>query len=133
VRFRGLAYVGIPPASENASLARPQRLSVARPQSDAMQEVAIFIGALGGIRTPDPQIRSLVLYPAELRALGLDISHGQGFAPARLARPRLRALYTLAVVLSPGARLILANEIIIERLPIGLGPGLGRSEQKWQS
>src|SRR5436190_12364083 len=25
-------------------------------------------GALGGIRTPDPQIRSLVLYPAELRA-----------------------------------------------------------------
>src|SRR5438128_6940854 len=24
--------------------------------------------ALGGIRTPDPQIRSLVLYPAELRA-----------------------------------------------------------------
>ena len=27
------------------------------------------IGALGGIRTPDPQIRSLVLYPAELRAL----------------------------------------------------------------
>ena len=27
-------------------------------------------GALGGIRTPDPQIRSLVLYPAELRAPG---------------------------------------------------------------
>src|SRR5262249_7481803 len=27
-----------------------------------------FVGALGGIRTPDPQIRSLVLYPAELRA-----------------------------------------------------------------
>src|SRR5215510_6572382 len=26
------------------------------------------LGALGGIRTPDPQIRSLVLYPAELRA-----------------------------------------------------------------
>src|SRR5207344_3368676 len=25
-------------------------------------------GALGGIRTPDPQSRSLVLYPAELRA-----------------------------------------------------------------
>src|SRR5215471_7840447 len=30
---------------------------------------ARFNGALGGIRTPDPQIRSLVLYPAELRAL----------------------------------------------------------------
>src|SRR5262249_2088014 len=26
------------------------------------------MSALGGIRTPDPQIRSLVLYPAELRA-----------------------------------------------------------------
>ena len=26
------------------------------------------IGALGAIRTPDPQIRSLMLYPAELRA-----------------------------------------------------------------
>jgi hypothetical protein len=25
-------------------------------------------GALGEIRTPDPQIRSLMLYPAELRA-----------------------------------------------------------------
>jgi hypothetical protein len=31
-------------------------------------EEAGFFGALGGIRTPDPQIRSLVLYPAELRA-----------------------------------------------------------------
>src|SRR5260370_37872749 len=29
----------------------------------------LSVGALGGIRTPDPQIRSLVLYPAELRAL----------------------------------------------------------------
>ena len=27
-------------------------------------------GAPGGIRTHDPQIRNLVLYPAELRALG---------------------------------------------------------------
>jgi hypothetical protein len=27
------------------------------------------IGALGRIRTADPQIRSLMLYPAELRAL----------------------------------------------------------------
>jgi hypothetical protein len=27
-----------------------------------------FTGALGEIRTPDPQIRSLMLYPAELRA-----------------------------------------------------------------
>ena len=28
-------------------------------------------GAPGGIRTPNPQIRSLMLYPVELRALGL--------------------------------------------------------------
>ena len=28
-----------------------------------------LVGAPGEIRTPDPQIRSLVLYPAELRAL----------------------------------------------------------------
>src|SRR5215813_11894394 len=31
-------------------------------------QVIYFIGALGEIRTPDPQIRSLMLYPAELRA-----------------------------------------------------------------
>ena len=35
---------------------------------DYAMQVFDFIGALGGIRTPDPQIRSLVLYPAELRA-----------------------------------------------------------------
>ncbi len=27
----------------------------------------IFVGGPGAIRTPDPQIRSLMLYPAELR------------------------------------------------------------------
>ena len=32
----------------------------------------LSIGALGEIRTPDPQIRSLVLYPAELRAPALS-------------------------------------------------------------
>ena len=30
-----------------------------------------FIGAPGKIRTPDPQIRSLVLYPAELPVLAV--------------------------------------------------------------
>jgi hypothetical protein len=29
-------------------------------------------GALGAIRTPDPQIRSLMLYPAELRVLAVE-------------------------------------------------------------
>ena len=33
-------------------------------------------GALGKIRTPDPQIRSLVLYPAELRALCSAVEKG---------------------------------------------------------
>ena len=33
-----------------------------------IQETIDFIGAPEEIRTPDPQIRSLVLYPAELRA-----------------------------------------------------------------
>ena len=31
-------------------------------------EIVGVFGALGEIRTPDPQIRSLMLYPAELRA-----------------------------------------------------------------
>lgn len=34
-----------------------------------IQKVRDFSGAPEEIRTPDPQIRSLVLYPAELRAL----------------------------------------------------------------
>ena len=44
------------------------------------------IGALGKIRTPDPQIRSLVLYPAELRVLNqwpfIDWPHLQNLADA---------------------------------------------------
>jgi hypothetical protein len=36
------------------------------------------LGALGGIRTPDPQIRSLVLYPAELRAHGVVLAKSAG-------------------------------------------------------
>ena len=39
----------------------------------------IFNGAPGKIRTPDPQIRSLVLYPAELAVLPLRL-----FPSARL-------------------------------------------------
>ena len=29
----------------------------------------VISGALGGSRTPDPQVRSLMLYPTELQAL----------------------------------------------------------------
>jgi hypothetical protein len=39
-------------------------------------------GAPGTIRTSDPQIRSLMLYPAELRALGSGVSRS-GFAGAQ--------------------------------------------------
>ncbi|GEM_PF-4054003 len=37
-----------------------------------LRYVTRFIGAPGRIRTLDPQIRSLMLYPAELPTLGLD-------------------------------------------------------------
>ena len=36
----------------------------------------IRIGPPGEIRTPDTQVRSLVLYPAELRAEGVKNRHG---------------------------------------------------------
>jgi hypothetical protein len=48
--------------------ASPGPFFEACPELLECSEIAGFIGALGGIRTPDPQIRSLVLYPAELRA-----------------------------------------------------------------
>jgi hypothetical protein len=51
----------------------------------------LFSGALGRIRTADPQIRSLMLYPAELRAP--EDFRFTGFAtaaiaPAIAARPK---------------------------------------------
>jgi hypothetical protein len=33
----------------------------------------VAVGAAGGIRTPDPQVRSLMLYPTELRPRGTII------------------------------------------------------------
>ena len=36
----------------------------------------VRIGPPGEIRTPDTQVRSLVLYPAELRAEGVKDRHG---------------------------------------------------------
>ena len=35
-----------------------------------INDLILEIGAPGGTRTPDTQVRSLVLYPTELRALG---------------------------------------------------------------
>src|SRR5215470_5655665 len=46
-------------------------------------------GALGGIRTPDPQIRSLVLYPAELRAPESFVTKSAVEFHLRFARPRV--------------------------------------------
>ena len=46
-----------------------------------MQQMSNFTGAPGTIRTSDPQIRSLMLYPAELRA---RVSH---VIPGLTARP----------------------------------------------
>jgi hypothetical protein len=52
----------------------------------------LFIGAPEEIRTPDPQIRSLVLYPAELRAL--CASSGKIASPDKMPgkRPAARAI-----------------------------------------
>jgi hypothetical protein len=43
--------------------------------------VAYGTGAPEGIRTPDPQIRSLVLYPAELPAHALHLSQSGPIKP----------------------------------------------------
>ena len=45
-------------------------------------------GAPEGIRTPDPQIRSLVLYPAELPALRLPVAHSRARAKPAVAGRR---------------------------------------------
>ncbi len=47
-------------------------------------------GALRGIRTPDPQIRSLVLYPAELAARRVRIRAARGRCLRRLILARQR-------------------------------------------
>jgi hypothetical protein len=54
------------PATRRQSVpaSREGAAAVKRFGSDSMEE----IGAPGTIRTSDPQIRSLMLYPAELRA-----------------------------------------------------------------
>jgi hypothetical protein len=63
-------------AMETAKRLRQQKCAGKSSQSlpcdicweDSFLKVPDFIGAPEGIRTPDPQIRSLVLYPAELPA-----------------------------------------------------------------
>src|SRR5258706_80908 len=50
-----------------------------------------FTGALGGIRTPDPQIRSLVLYPAELRARGSVLTERPSVNKSQAAKSQAAA------------------------------------------
>ena len=70
-------------------------------------------GALGEIRTPDPQIRSLVLYPAELRAratffTGKPVGHQMRGRPAHLRgsarRPHVAAVLAVLAQSQPLAR-----------------------------
>ena len=77
---------------------------------------AIINGALGEIRTPDPLVRSQVLYPAELRAhtKNIKLAESEGFEPSigdkpytPLAGARLRPLGHLSGTASGSSRLSL--------------------------
>src|ERR1700680_1828400 len=64
--------------------------------SDLFRELPARNGAPEGIRTPDPQIRSLVLYPAELPAPRVPVAQSRAqakpaAAPARVCIPRIAA------------------------------------------
>src|SRR5688500_11564846 len=59
---------------------------------------ALCVGAPGRIRTSDPQIRSLVLYPAELRALGSGAHRQVPRAWQSPAPPMLRQPFEQLVV-----------------------------------
>ena len=84
------------------------------------QQVQLSAGAPGEIRTPDPQIRSLVLYPAELRARrDLAIGFGAYWQAAEAAADRQGLRRTGAV----GAGI--ATRITGRRRKIFLGLGLG--------
>src|SRR4051812_47060495 len=68
------------------------------------------IGAPGTIRTSDPQIRSLMLYPAELRArtcLGPEKGLGEGAEPNRkigAAQRGRRGFFRLPIFPGSGGR-----------------------------
>src|ERR1041384_1834612 len=88
---------------ESNSDLRFRKLLVLRSQTSASKKRAKFFeavakslknGAPEEIRTPDPQIRSLVLYPAELRALlpavGPNGPRGPGIAIGSVLRWQVR-------------------------------------------
>jgi hypothetical protein len=51
------------------------------PQSNSLYLFNDFNGTPEGIRTPDPQLRRLMLYPTELLAQELFMVAAQGFEP----------------------------------------------------
>ena len=71
------------------------------PTSGARRPFQLLYGAPGRIRTSDPQVRSLVLYPAELRARSrkimtgnaqfVNVSNGTSGLPAWTTRPENEA------------------------------------------
>ena len=79
-------------------------------------------GAPEEIRTPDPQIRSLVLYPAELRARFSQAFPGAGPSDAACIRQRFQRSRKRAIATGsgpawqgpPGRRL---NAILLRKLP----------------
>src|SRR5262245_31008357 len=79
-------------------------------------------GAPEEIRTPDPQIRSLVLYPAELRAL---LAHRAGNAPGP-AKAGGNGPFPIGFplhwqVCRPAPFLGLSHGLVLRRRPKGLG------------
>ena len=65
----GNAKLAAKPVAANIRPDLPRCLGSANIAADLGLIFLGISGAPGEIRTPDPQIRSLVLYPAELRAL----------------------------------------------------------------
>ena len=83
-------------------------------------DIARKIGAPGEIRTPDPQIRSLVLYPAELRARRvLAIGFAAYWQASAAAAGRQDSRRTTAVAAGIAAR------VTGRRRANSLGLGLG--------
>src|SRR5580704_8378721 len=83
-----------------------------------------ILGALGGIRTPDPQIRSLMLYPAELRARRgrrIVASLKKSLTRGNLARTRPEFPSSVVMTVPPG------------RNSRGLGTAAGRCGLAWRT
>src|SRR5262249_46615114 len=83
ILFGARVHLSPPSGNKNASPVRPQSDFRLRPQRGKVQEMPVFIGAPGGIRTPDPQ-------PSNLE-VGVRISRGAPFRDT-LSAPNATAL-----------------------------------------